>query len=379
MNKVRLGKVGNVRKVAARATRPLTPALRKLTTPLTPTDYAGIFDPLRGREVRGRITAVSRQGGYTTLTVSPGPGISRVFHAGQFIGLGLEIDGRWRWRCYSLTNAPLRSGHGRSRTLTVTVKPVPGGEVSGHLTEHATVGQIIRLTAPGGDFHLPSPLPERLLFITAGAGITPVMSMLRWLREENTPETWPDVVHIHSERGPRPPCPFADELEQLGTTAPSYRLTTWNSSQDGRLTVEDVTTAVPDWEDRVVFACGPGPLLEALAETIPDIHTETFHAQGAASGNAGASPDPADLGGEIEFGDSGVVTTSTGSTTILDAAESCGVDLVHGCRMGICRTCVTPITDGTAVDLRDGTTYGPGEQIRTCCSVPSGYVHLASN
>lgn len=177
----------------ARATKPLTPALRKLTTPLTPMDYAGLFDPLRGREVRGRIMAVSRGGGYTTLTISP------------------------------------------------------------------------------------------------------------------------------------------------------------------------------------------GPLLEALTEAIPDIHTETFHAQGAASGNAGASPDPADLGGDIEFGDTGVVTTSTGSTTILDAAENCGISLVHGCRMGICRTCVTPITDGTAVDLRDGATYGPGEQIRTCCSVPSGYLHIAGS
>lgn len=373
MNKVRLGKV------VARATKPLTPALKKLTTPLTPTDYAGLFDPLRGREVRGRIMAVSRDGGYTTLTISPGPGMAGAFHAGQFIGLGLDIDGRWRWRCYSLTNAPVRAGHGRSRTLTVTVKPVPGGEVSGHLAEYATVGQIIRLTAPGGDFHLPSPVPKRLLFVTAGAGITPVMSMVRWIREEHTADTWPDVVHIHSERGPRPPEPFADELDALDAQTPSYRLITWNSSRDGRLRVENVTAAVPDWETREAFACGPGQLLETLTETFPDIHTETFHAQGAASGNAGASPDPADLGGDIEFGDTGIVTTSTGSTTILDAAENCGVSLVHGCRMGICRTCVTPITDGTAVDLRDGATYGPGEQIRTCCSVPSGYLHIASN
>lgn len=140
-----------------------------------------------------------------------------------------------------------------------------------------------------------------------------------------------------------------------------------------------MTALVADWESRESFACGPGPLLESVTAAIPHTRTETFHAQGAASANAGTSPDPAELGGEIEFGDSGITTESTGSTTILDAAESCGVNLVHGCRMGICRTCVTPITDGTAVDLRDGETYGPGEQVRTCCSVPSGYLRIANS
>lgn len=189
-------------KILARVSRPLTPAVRRLTTPLSPSDYAGLFNPLQGREIRGRILSVVRDGGYTTLTIAPGPGMTRAFEAGQFIGLGLQIDGCWRWRCYSLTNAPLRSGHGRSRTLTVSVKPVPGGVVSGHLAEYATAGQIIRLSAPGGDFHLPSPLPEKLMFVTAGAGITPVMSMVRWLQQEHRESTWPDVVHIHSERGP---------------------------------------------------------------------------------------------------------------------------------------------------------------------------------
>lgn len=366
-------------KILARAAKPLAPALRNLTTPLSPDDYAGLFNPLRGREVRGRIVSVIRSGGYTTLTISPGPGMAGAFEAGQFVGLGLQIAGRWQWRCYSLTNAPVRTGRGRSRTLTLSVKPVPGGKVSGHVAEHALAGQVVRLSAPGGDFHLPSPLPGKLLFVTAGAGITPVMSMLRWLNQEHTPQTWPDVIHIHSERGPRPPAPFASELDELDRSTAGYKLISWDSTGRGRLSGQDVVSSVPDWESRESFACGPGALLESLTEAIPHTRTETFHAQGAASGNAGTSPDPADLGGEIEFGETGVTTTSTGSTTILDAAENCGVSLVHGCRMGICRTCVAPITDGTAVDLRDGATYGPGEQVRTCCSVPSGYLHIASN
>lgn len=353
--------------------KPLAPALRGFTTPLTPTDYATLFDPLRGREIRGRITSVEQHGSFTTLTIEPGPGMVGTFQAGQFIGLGLQIDGRWRWRCYSLTNPPVR----KPRSLTVSMKPVPGGEVSGHVASHAVAGQIIRLSAPGGDFHLTSPVPDKLLFITAGAGITPVMSMLRWLHQEHPGTTMPDVVHIHSERGPTPPDPFAAELDALAEESPSYRLISWDSTESGRLSGQNVQSSVPDWETRERYACGPVPLLDNLIEAMPGTRTEQFHNQGAGAGTGEINPE--DLGGEIEFGGTGVTTTSSGSTTILEAAEACGVNLVHGCRMGICRTCVTPITDGIAVDLRDGASYGPGEQIRTCSCVPSGRLHIANS
>ncbi len=358
---------------AAKFAKPLSPALKGFTTPLTPTDYAGLFDPLRGREVRGRITAVEQHGSFTTLTIEPGPGMVHTFHAGQFIGLGLEIDGRWRWRCYSLTNAPVR----HSRSLTVSVKPVPGGVVSGHVADHATTGQIIRLSAPGGDFYLSSPLPGKILFVTAGAGITPVMSMLRWLHQECPGDSLPDIVHIHSERGASLPSPFAGELADLSESSSNYRLVAWDSTVDGRLSPAAVKDTAGDWESRERYACGPGEMLETLVEAMPGTHTEQFHNQGSSAGTGDINPE--DLGGEIEFGETGITVQSSGSTTILDAAEANGVNLVHGCRMGICRTCVTPITDGVAVDLRDGASYGPGEQIRTCSCVPSGHLHIANS
>jgi ferredoxin-NADP reductase len=363
---------GLTRAVARTAPRLLT----TFTTPLIPDDYAGLFDPLRGREIRGRIVSVDHHPDFTTLTIEPGPGLPNRFEAGQFIGLGLQIDGVWRWRCYSLTNPPTpslsrgTSGHTR-RELTVSVRPVPDGRVSTRLADHARPGGIIRLTAPGGDFHLPSPVPGKLLFITAGAGITPVMSMLRWLRQESGDATpWPDVVHLHSERGPEPARPFGRELGELAGKVPSYHLIHRDTTTAGRLTPDDVTALVPDHADRVAFACGPEQFLDALRGLLPDLRTESFHTADT------VAVDAADLGGEIILGSSGVTASSTGTTTILEAAEDAGVPLVHGCRMGICRTCVTPVVDGTAVDLRDGTSYGPGEQIRTCCCVPAGTLHL---
>ncbi|WP_291473170.1 iron-sulfur cluster-binding domain-containing protein [Corynebacterium sp.] len=379
-------------RLAARLGR-LAELTEPFTTPLLPTDYAGLFNPLFGREIRGRVTTVDRHDDFTTVTIEPGPGAGRSFtrfQAGQFIGLGLQIDGRWTWRCYSLTNAPELSGdrlHRSERRLSISVKPVPDGTVSTRIADRLRPGRIIRLSAPGGDFHLPDPVPEKILFVTAGAGVTPVMSILRWLGQEAGTEvgtggtaggtagaTFPDVVHVHSERAAAPAAPFGDELTALEESQPGYTLIHRDSASHGRLTAEDLPGLVPDLAERVTLACGPTPLLDDLRTVIPDIRTESFHAT-----DLPGSVDPADLGGEIILGSTGVTASSTGTTTILDAAEAAGVPLVHGCRMGICRTCVVPVTDGTAVDLRDGAVYGPGEQIRTCCSVPSGTLAVAVN
>ena len=360
-----LNKMGKTFRKAARGSLdqategPLSRFLETFTTPLTPVDYVTLVNPLRGREVRGQITKIDKHLDFLTVTLTPGPGMPTNFHAGQFIGLGLQIDGRWRWRCYSLTDAPKRS----HRSLTVSIKPVPGGEFTQHIADRAKVGQIIRLTAPGGDLYLPQPVPSKLLFLTAGAGITPVISMLRWLKQEHNSGTpFPDVIHVHSERGPTAADPYGEELATLHADVPGYRLVNWDSSEHGRLTPADFPSFVPDATSRQFYACGPGPMLDAFRAEYPEMRSEKFH----------IDVDGSDYGGEITFSALGKTTTSTGSTTILEAAEAEGINLIHGCRMGICRTCVAPIEDGAAVDLRDGSTYGPGEQIRTCCSVPSG-------
>lgn len=358
----------------------LTTAVATFTTPLVPADYAGLFHPLRGREIRGRIISVERHPDFTTLTIEPGSQAAAMFsrfHAGQFIGLGVQVEGRWMWRCYSLTNAPKHKGpkHKGQRhhnVLSVSVRPVPDGVVSTRIADHLSPGTIIRLSAPGGDFHLPDPVPAKVLFITAGAGVTPVISILRWLRAHSDSEDFPDVIHLHSERATAPSEPFGTELHALEASEPNYRLVHRNSITDGRIQPEEITTLVPDLEERTVLACGPEALLDTLRKKIPNIRTESFHAP-----DLPGSVTSADLGGEIILGTTGVTASSTGTTPILDAAEAAGVPLVHGCRMGICRTCTVSVTEGTAVDLRDGAIYGPGEQVRTCCSVPSGVLKIS--
>ena len=355
--------------------------LRAFTTPLIPRDYAGLLNPLIGRELRGHIDNIERHDQFTTIHITPGPGLKPDFHPGQFIGIGLQIDGRWQWRSYSLTNAPGSTlgtgsdGNGMvtgRHTLTISVKPVPGGLLSKHIAEHAKVGQLIRLTAPSGDFYLPEPLPERVVFLTAGAGITPVMSMLRWLRQGVAATAWPEVVHIHSERSAEPSQPYGAELTTLAEDHSKYHLVHWDSTSRGRIDPDDIEKIVADilhnpTSEQTIYACGPASLLEELTSHFPDVVTEEFYSPLATTNTAG---------GTVEFWNTGITAESTGTTTILEAGEAAHVHMLSGCRMGICRTCVVPIEEGNALDLRSGETYGEGEQIRTCCSVPVERVRI---
>src|SRR6195952_2547459 len=151
----------------------------RITTPLLPDDYLKLANPLwSAREHRGRVVEVRRETvDSATLVIKPGWGFHFDYQPGQYVGIGVLMDGRWRWRSYSLTSTPVT----RDRTITITVKAMPEGFLSSHLVGGVTPGTIVRLAAPQGNFVMPDPAPESVLFLTAGSGITPVMSMLRTL------------------------------------------------------------------------------------------------------------------------------------------------------------------------------------------------------
>src|ERR1700743_2667912 len=136
----------------------------RITTPLLPDDYLHLANPLwSARELRGRILEVRREtDDSATLVIKPGWGFSFDYQPGQYIGIGVLVNGRWRWRSYSLTSSPVT----RSRTITLTVKAMPEGFLSTHLVDGVTPGTIVRLAAPQGNFVMPDPAPAAVLFIT---------------------------------------------------------------------------------------------------------------------------------------------------------------------------------------------------------------------
>ncbi|GAA4783254.1 ferredoxin reductase [Corynebacterium canis] len=334
--------------------RSLRSALRRFTTPLLPDDYTQLVNPLwSARELRGRIEHVDRPTADTvSLSIRPGWGVPVDFHAGQYIGIGVPIDGRFTWRSYSLTCAPQPAAD----LLTITVRAVERGKLSNHLVGTATPGMMVRLAAPAGEFHLTDPVPEKLLFVSAGTGITPIVGMLRTLAER---DQLGDVVVVHSVRH-RGDLLFAEVLQ--GLPIPVHIQVT---SEDGRLGAADLERLVPDVAERVMYACGPSTMLDELEARWPEVRTERFTLDRASDAT----------GGVISFGDRASVSAD-GATTILEAGEGAGVQLPFGCRMGICQTCVRPLEDGHAHDLRTGETHHPGERIRTCVCVAAGNLRI---
>ena len=348
-------------------------ALRKIaariTTPLLPDDYLHLANPLwSARELRGRILQVRRETeDSATLVIKPGWGFSFDYQPGQYIGIGLPVNGRWRWRSYSLTSSPAAaaSGAGSPRTVTITVKAMPEGFLSAHLVDGVEPGTIVRLAAPQGNFVLPDPAPPSILFLTAGSGITPVMSMLRTLVRRNQIA---DIAHLHSAPT-ESDVMFGAELAALAADHPGYRLQVRETRAQGRLDLARLGQEVPDWRERQTWACGPEGLLNQAEKVwssagIGDrLHLERFAVAKAA---------PAGEGGTVTFARSGRSVATDAATSLMDAGEGAGVQMPFGCRMGICQSCVVSLMDGHVRDLRTGQEHEAGTRVQTCISSASG-------
>src|SRR5215211_6031737 len=191
-------------------------AMRSLFTPLLPDDYLELINPLWStQELRGRIERIDRETS-DAVTVLIRPGYEWGGHQpGQYLRIGVIVNGVHHWRAYSLTTDPGRP----DGLIGITPKLVDAGKVSPYLVHRSRPGDIVRLGGVEGTFVLPDPPPERLLFISAGSGITPIMSMLRDLDREDALE---DVVHIHSSRTPDRVI-FGEQLRDLDQRQPGYR------------------------------------------------------------------------------------------------------------------------------------------------------------
>jgi stearoyl-CoA 9-desaturase NADPH oxidoreductase len=346
-------------------------ALRGLFTPLLPDDYLELINPLWStQELRGRIERVMREtGDAVTIFIKPGwewPG----HEPGQYLRIGVVIDGVHHWRAYSLTSDPGRP----DGCISITPKLVEEGKVSPYFVREAKPGAIVRLGGVEGTFKLPSPLPEKLLFISAGSGITPVMSMLRHLERC---EHLTDVVHLHSART-EDDAIFGDQLRSLDERHEGYRLNLRLTGSEGRLAPEHFEELCPDWAQREAFVCGPAEMLDTMEEHWERegdrgrLHMERFQ---PIIGKGDAEQGE---GGTIVFTKSDLEARSDGSQPILVAGEEAGGTLPFGCRMGICHTCVGKLCSGKVRDLRTGEVSGsPGEVIRTCINAPEGDVEIA--
>lgn len=323
-------------------------------------------------EVRGRVTAV-RHGtaDSVTLTIRPN-GLWNGFTAGQFTQLTVEIDGVRHTRCYSMATSAHEAG-----AFELTVKAHPHGTVSRFLKDHAAVGLVVGLSPAAGAFTLPAVRPDRLLLLSGGSGITPVMAMLRTLCAEGHDRPVTFVHYALTEAD----MIYRSELAALAAAHPNVRLVRiftdapGTGDLDGFLTPAQLDAIDPAWRTTETYLCGPAPLMDGARAIYDDagagdrLHTEAFTLTQvlAESGTAG---------GTLRLARSAVDLANDGRP-ILEQAEAAGLSPVHGCRMGICHTCDATLTKGCVRDLRTGDRLEAGARIQICVCAAAGDVELA--
>ncbi|MHA3023308.1 ferredoxin reductase [Mycobacterium sp. BMJ-28] len=335
-----------------------SPLLDLLTGPHGVDRYTEIVDAawIKGA-ARATVVSVRRQTPRSvTLTLEPNQ-VFAGFTAGQHINLSVEIDGRRRTRCYSPANAE------GGRLIELTIGLHDGGLVSTYLCTHAKPGLVVGLDAVGGDFVMPAQRPGRILFVSGGSGITPVLSMLRTLKAEGSTA---EIAFVHYARSAEEAC-YRDELDSMPgvRVLHGYTRDDHNADLDGYFAPHHLAAAMA--EPDAVFVCGPPALVEAVRDLRPDAHSESFLPP--------VFTVPAEAtGGTIAFTGSGVEVADSGQT-LLEQAEAAGLSPESGCRMGICHSCTRFKSRGAVRNLLTGAVSTDDcEDIQLCVTAPVGDV-----
>ncbi|MFL9961814.1 hybrid-cluster NAD(P)-dependent oxidoreductase [Paraburkholderia sediminicola] len=340
-----------------------------------------------------------------------------VFEPGQFITLELEIDGEAINRCYTISSPPTRP-----HTISITVKRVPGGKVSNWLHDHLHAGMPVRVLGPSGEFTCARHPARKYLFLSAGSGITPLMSMSRAHHELGEDS---DIVFVHSARTPDDII-FARELDLIASNHAHFRTafvcervgarTNW-PSVTGFLSLPLLKLIAPDFREREVFTCGPAPYMQAVRKLLDEgdfdrghYHEESFsfetvsevaaplttvhvadalrHASAPVTAGSFAQararteefeppPEPAQVETETRFKVSFVkshreIECASGQH-VLDAAKKAGVRLPASCTQGMCGTCKVKLVSGeVAMKHAGGIRQREIDQgmVLLCCSKP---------
>ncbi len=337
--------------------------------------YLEVFNPLwSAKEVRARVDAVQHlTADSVTLTLTPNSNWQG-FVPGQYVQLTVSINGKLHTRCYSPANSLYR----KDGSIELTAKAHADGFVSRYLRDAVRVGDVVTLSQSGGEFALPEQRPERVLLISGGSGITPVMSMLRTLCDEGYQG---EITFLHYANRAEDMI-YASEVNEIATRFDNVTVLRAfaDESEGGELSglfsSEHLFKSVPDFAQATAFLCGPPPMMAAVEKVwdeqgISDrLHKEQFTLATAAVDDGGSAE------GEVRFVRSETLVTNDGKT-LLEQAEAAGLNPESGCRMGICYSCTCKKTAGKIRDLRTGEiSSGDEEDIQLCVSVPVGTVTL---
>ena len=369
------------------------------------------------------VEIIDETGDAKTFRFVAKPPVIFSYQPGQFVTLSLDINGKKIKRSYSISSTP-----SRPHCLEITVKrvppptntpEVPPGLVSNWLHDHLQVGDQIEIKGPLGKFTCFANPAPKLLFISAGSGITPMMSMMRWAYDTVADL---DIVFVHSARTPKDII-FRKELELMATRRANFRLaiTTTRSEPgqswfgyQGRLDIQMLSSMASDFLERQVYVCGPNPFMAGVKAMLQEAlfpmenyYEESFggakkaatksppkaESQSSAANipvpaelsappkiesPSVSTPKPASKGMAVKFSQSGKEISCNGSLSILDLAEEEGIEIDSSCRSGTCGTCKVKKLEGEIQYDGEPDALDDEEQeqgyILSCIAMPLGKV-----
>ncbi|VDC32995.1 hybrid-cluster NAD(P)-dependent oxidoreductase [Pseudogemmobacter humi] len=309
------------------------------------------------------------------------------YQPGQFVTLDLPVPGGAVQRTYTISSSP-----SRPLSISVTVKAQRDSIGTRWMLDHLKPGMRIRAFGPNGIFSAHRHKAKKYLFISAGSGITPMMSMTTWAWDSGE---MPDIVFVHAAKRPSEII-FRERLEQFANRVPGLKLRftveeadsfrTWHG-YEGRLSQIMLGLMAPDYLEREVFCCGPEPFMQAVREMLISLgfdmehyHQESFGAPVRSEAEApvieDTTPD-AESAAQITFTASGVTAACTETDTVLAVAKRSGLNIPSGCTFGLCGTCKVRKTEGEVHMVHNGGISDEdiaGGWILACCSHPMGRV-----
>ncbi|WP_229053409.1 ferredoxin reductase [Aeromicrobium sp. Leaf350] len=357
-------------------------AVGSVTSPHHVDHYLEKLHPLWTAEaVRARVVGIEREtDNATTVTLRPN-GAWKGFTPGQHVEFGVEVDGVRKVRVFSVSSSAAAKG----RNFSVSVKAHPDGFVSRFLNSRLASGELVYLSQAQGDFVLPAGLPDELLLLSGGSGITPVMSMLRTLLDSDAirPRR---ITFLHYARS-REDEMFTeqldgwDDLPDVDVVRVYTREPEQGAELTGRFSVDHLKHLGIDPATTLTYVCGPAGLIASVRDAyseqdaadqvrfeyfkVPTIDPALLEAAAAAAS------------GTLTFDRSGSEATNSGNT-ILEQAEAAGLTPEYGCRMGVCNTCAIKKLHGAVRHVISGEiNANTDETIKPCVHVPVGDVAVA--
>lgn len=303
------------------------------------------------------------------------------YKPGQFLNLELQIDGKKVIRSYTISSTP-----SRPHTIEITIKRVPGGLVSNWLHDNFRKGDEAFINGPAGKLTCFDYPARKLLMISAGSGITPVMSMSRWLYDTAADC---DIIFFYAARNEKDII-FRQELEMLVRQYENFKLFITLTRSDlergwqglrGRVNPDMIKQIAPDFRERFIFLCGPNGFMASVKELMQSLNfpMENYHAESFGAPRklkpkvilpkpttffADLLPTPKGLPAQplnlklgskkspsskaatgkgsdrvVVFAQSGQEIESDEDTTILELAEEHGISIPSACRAGVCGSC----------------------------------------